>query len=355
MRRWLITGGCGFIGCNLVRHLIAEGGYRLRILDNLEVGRRERLEALGPVVEVPPRAGGIEPEPDQIELVVADILDADAVRAATRGCDVVVHLAANTGVATSVQDPRRDCLVNVVGTLNCLEAARAERTGRFVFASSAAPVGEVEPPVHEEKAPHPVSPYGASKLSGEGYCSAYFRTFGLETVALRFGNVYGADSDHKSSVVAAFIKRALAGAPLEIYGDGDQTRDFIFAGDLIRAIGRAASVPGIGGHVFHIATAKETTITELAELVAKVMARHGLSGVQVRRAPPRTGDVRRNFADASKASARLDWRAEVSLEEGVARVVEWFVRHAPERRGLTARAPEFAEARREATPSWGPS
>lgn len=335
MRRWLITGGCGFIGCNLIRHLVAEGGHRLRVLDNLEVGRRERLEAFGPVVEMAPAACATESAPDHIELIVADILDADAVRAATRGCDVVVHLAANTGVPASVQDPRRDCLVNVVGTLNCLEAARAERIKRFVFASSAAPVGEVEPPVHEEKAPHPVSPYGASKLSGEGYCSAYFRTFGLDTVALRFGNVYGADSDHKTSVVATFIKRALAGEALEIYGDGDQTRDFIFADDLIRAVRRAATVTGIGGQIFQIATAKETTITGLAELVAKVLADHGLGGLKIRRAPPRAGDVRRNFADASKAAALLDWRAEVSLEEGVARVVAWFVRDAPQARAST--------------------
>jgi UDP-glucose 4-epimerase len=159
----LITGGCGFIGCNLIRHLVAEGGHRLRVLDNLEVGRRERLEAFGPVVEMAPAACATEPAPDHIELIVADILDADAVRAATRGCDVVVHFAANTGVPASVRDPRPDCLVNVVGTLNCLEAARAERIKRFVFASSAAPVGKVEPPVHEEKAPHPVSPYGGQQ------------------------------------------------------------------------------------------------------------------------------------------------------------------------------------------------
>ena len=119
-----------------------------------------------------------------------------------------------------------------------------------------APVGEVEPPIHEDKAPRPVSPYGASKLAGEGYCSAYARSFGLETVALRFGNVYGPYSDRKSSVVAAFIKRALAGEPLEIYGDGSQSRDFIHVDDLVRAIGKAASVPDIGGEVFHIATAQ---------------------------------------------------------------------------------------------------
>ena len=325
MRRWLITGGCGFIGCNLVRQLLAEGGYQIRVLDNLEAGGAERLQQVGSVLEVVPEACGAPGSTDRIELVLGDILDADAVRASTRDCQVVVHLAANTGIAPSVQDPRRDCLVNVIGTLNCLEAARHEGVGRFVFASSGAPVGEVEPPVHEGKAPRPVSPYGASKLAGEGYCSAYARSFGLDTVALRFGNVYGPHSDRKSSVVAAFIKRALADQPLEIYGDGGQTRDFIHVDDLVRAIGKAASVPGIGGEIFHIATAQETTVAELAELLIKVLARHGFGGVQLRNAPPRTGDVRRSFADTSKAAERLGWRAEVSLEQGLAGVVQWFV------------------------------
>jgi UDP-glucose 4-epimerase len=338
MRCWLITGGCGFIGCNLVRHLVAEGGHRIRVLDNLEAGARGRLAECGAVVEVAPQACTVHGDAERIELVARDILDEDAVRASTRGRDVVVHLAANTGVAASVQDPRRDCLVNVLGTLNCLEAARQERVPRFVFASSGAPVGEVEPPCHEEQAPHPVSPYGASKLSGEGYCSAYFRTFGLETVALRFSNVYGPDSDRKSSVVAAFVKRALAGAPLEIYGDGSQTRDFIFVDDLVRAIRLAATVPGIGGNVFHVATARETTVTELAELLRRVLAQHGFDQVQIRNAAPRIGDVRRNFADTSKAAALLGWRAEVPLEQGLARVVEWFTRNVTA--GATADRPE---------------
>ena len=336
MRRWLITGGCGFIGCNLVRHLFAEGGHRIRVLDSLEVGKAAALRAVAPVVEVAPAACVAASAGEAIELVVGDILDAEAVRASARGCDVVVHLAANTGVGPSVQDPRRDCLVNVIGTLNCLEAARHEGARRLVFASSGAPVGEVDPPVHEEKAPHPVSPYGASKLSGEGYCSAYYRSFGLETVALRFGNVYGPGSDHKSSVVAAFVKRAMAGQPLEIYGDGGQTRDFIFVDDLVRAICKAATVPGIGGQVFHIATARETTITELAAVLMRVLERHGFTGTELRHAPARTGDIRRNFADASKAAALLGWRPEVPLEEGLDRVVAWFAEDANRRLGMPA-------------------
>jgi UDP-glucose 4-epimerase len=333
MRRWLITGGCGFIGCNLVRHLRSEGGHRIRVLDNLATGGAERLRGVGPVVEVAPEACGVHAATDPIELVVRDILDAEAVRASMRACEVVVHLAANAGVAPSVQDPRRDCLINVIGTLNCLEAARHEGVERFVFASSGAPVGEVDPPVHEEKAPRPVSPYGASKLAGEGYCSAYARSFGLETVALRFGNVYGPYSDRKSSVVAAFIRRALAGEPLEIFGDGSQTRDFIHVDDLVRAIDQAARVPGIGGEIFHIATAQETTVAELAQTLIRVLAQHGCGGVQLRNGPRRAGDVQRNFADTSKAAARLGWRAEVSLEQGLAGVVQWFL--GPARADLT--------------------
>src|SRR5262249_16844775 len=154
---------------------------------------------------------------------------------------------------------------NVVGTLNYLEACRRLGVRRFVFASSGAPIGDCEPPLHEEMPGHPVSPYGASKLAGEAYCSAYRHSFGIETVALRFGNCYGPLSSHKNSVVAKFIRQALAGQPWEIFGDGCQTRDFIYVQDVTDAIIRAATVEGIGGEVFQIATNSETTVLELAE------------------------------------------------------------------------------------------
>jgi UDP-glucose 4-epimerase len=323
MTRWLITGGCGFIGCNLVRHLLAEGGHAIRVLDNFEAGGPERLAALAPVHEVPAdRLDG--PGPGGIELVVGDIRQSEVVQRSAHGRDIVVHLAANTGVAPSVADPHHDCLVNVVGTLNCLETARHAAVRRFVFASSSAPLGAVEPPVHEGKAPRPASPYGASKLAGEGYCSAYWRSFGLETVALRFGNVYGPGSDRKSSVVAAFIRRALAGEPLEVFGDGSQTRDFIFVDDLVGAILKAARVPGIGGEVFQIATARETTVGEIVALVLDLLARAGLPPVAVRHLGPRTGDARRSYADVSKAERMLGWRATTPLDEGMFRVLQWF-------------------------------
>src|SRR5215204_2376293 len=184
-----------------------EGGHAVRVVDNLSVGTRKDLAAAGNVVEVSSDGLGPIVSGEQIELVVGDITDEDPALRLAEGADAIVHFAANTGVMPSVEDPRADCMNNVVGTLNYLEAARHAGVGRFVFASSGGTViGEAEPPIHEEMVPHPVAPYGASKLAGEGYCSAYFQTFGIETVALRFGNVYGPRSGHKNSVVARFIK-----------------------------------------------------------------------------------------------------------------------------------------------------
>ena len=257
--------------------------------------------------------------------MTADILDRNAIASACVDREVVVHLAANTGVVPSIDDPRADCMANIVGTLNCLEAARHGTVSRFVFASSGAPLGVVEPPMHEEKAARPCSPYGASKLAGEGYCSAYWHSYGLETVALRFGNVYGPHSSHKSSVVARFIQQALAGEPLVINGDGGQTRDFIYVGDLVQAIRQAATTPGIGGHLFQVATARETTVLELASVLVEVLRDHGVSGVNLRHGPGRIGDVRRNYSDTSKARHLLGWEARTTLREGLVHTVAWFL------------------------------
>jgi UDP-glucose 4-epimerase len=206
-----------------------------------------------------------------------------------------------------------------------LEAARTQSVKKFIFASSGAPVGEVTPPIHEELAPHPVSPYGASKLAGEGYCSAYHNTFGIETAALRFGNVYGPRSNHKSSVVAKFIRQALKGETLEIYGDGNQTRDFIFIDDLIEAIMLAYTKENIGGEVFQIATNAETTVQEMANQLVKIMDRRGLENINVMHSEPRLGDVFRNYSDTSKAANILDWKVQTNLEDGLKKTIDWFL------------------------------
>ena len=319
---WLITGGCGFIGTALIARLVSEGGHNIRVVDNLSVGSREELSQVTSFqeLEVHDLQRGIR----GVQLLVADILDAEIAVAATIGCDVIVHLAANTGVGPSVENPREDMLANVIGTFNYLEAARTNSVNRFVFASSGAPIGEVEPPIHEELAPHPVSPYGASKLAGEGYCSAYHRAYGIETVALRFGNVYGPGSKKKASVIAKFINTAIKGKVVEIYGDGNQTRDFIYINDLVSAVLSAQAQKNIGGEVFQIATSRETTIKTVADKLQKLLSRHGFK-MKVIEVSPRKGDVIRNYSNTEKARLKLGWTAKVSLDEGLNQTIKYFL------------------------------
>ena len=320
---WLITGGCGFLGTSLIKRLVSQEGHNIRVVDNLLTGTKDDLGGVCDFFQVD--AQEIQGAPAGVELVIADIMDEWMALQVVNGCDVIVHFAANTGVGPSVDDPRLDCLVNVIGTFNYLDAARLQGVSRFVFASSGAPAGDVEPPIHEELPPHPVSPYGASKSAGEGYCSAFYKTFGIDTVALRFGNVYGPASIHKNSVVAKFIRQALAGETLEIYGDGRQTRDFIYIDDLIDAVILAATQDNIGGEVFQIATNMETTLGEITGKIISELEAHGVSGVEVINGEVRLGDVMRNYSDTTKAKERLGWQAQVGLEQGLAATVNYFL------------------------------
>lgn len=210
--------------------------------------------------------------------MVGDIRDAATVRAVTADVDVVVHLAANTGVGPSVEDLREDCDANVLGTLNYLEACRGNDVARFALASSGASIGEAEPPLHEELVPHPASPYGASKLAGER---------------------------------------------IEIYGDGQQTRDFIYIDDLVEAIRAAARRPAVAGEVFQVVANTETTISELVERLLGQLEALGVARPPVVYGAPRVGDVRRNYSDTSKANKRLGWSCHHHLDAGLARTVDW--------------------------------
>ena len=301
----LVTGGAGFIGANLVRFLL-QHGHAVTVFDNLSVGRREYLADL------------------EIEFVQGDILDVEAINQVVSGHDGIVHLAAQTGVPASLQNPRRDCEVNVLGTLNVLEAARAAqerraRQIRLVFASSNAPLGRQPPPATEDKAPLPISPYGASKLAGEGYCLAYHGSWGLGTVVLRFANVYGPFSAHKSSVVACFFRDIERTGKITIDGDGLQTRDFIYVNDLCQAI-LLALESDVSGEVFQIATGIETSIAELAQMVQAIVGKE----VGIRQAPARQGDIRKNYSTIAKVQRLLGWAPQVSLTEGLSRVYEWW-------------------------------
>ena len=244
-RKVLVTGGAGFIGSNLVRVLLAEG-WQVTVFDNLSSGPPLYIEQL------------------PVELIRGDVLDVEMVERTVRGFDAIVHLAAQNGVPNSLANPRRDFEVNAIGTLNLLEAARHSEIRRFVFASSNAPLGRQEPPAEENKAPLPISPYGASKLTGEAYCLAYHGSWGLGSVILRFANVYGPYSGRKSSVVARFFNDILAGSPITIDGEGTQTRDFVYVVDLCGAIAAALNSE-VSGEVFQIATGQPTRIKDLVE------------------------------------------------------------------------------------------
>ena len=309
--RILVTGGAGFIGANLARALL-DLGFRVTVLDNLSAGTQEHLNGL------------------QVEFVSGDILDVDLVNKVVPGHYGVVHLAAQAGVPSSLADPRRDCETNVTGTLNLLEASRAARVRRFVFASSNAVLGRQAPPASEDKVPLPISPYGASKLAGEAYCLAYHASWNLDTTVLRFGNVYGPFSAHKQSAIAKMFKDILTKKQLTIEGDGEQTRDFIHVRDLCRAVVLALR-SDVSGEIFQIAAGVETSILGLTRLLGAVVG----GDVELKYDSARRGDPRRSLSAITKAYDTLGWRPEVQLPEGLENTWQWF-RERKHRRATTS-------------------
>ena len=302
MKSYLVTGGCGFIGVNLVARL-AGHGCRIRVLDDLSMGNRDDIR------------------PFDVDLHVGDIRDAAALAEVCRGTDVVVHLAAHTRVIDSVSNPELNFQINAGGTLNVLQACRLAGVKKVIFASTGGAIlGEQEPPVHEGMVPKPVSPYGAGKLAGEAYCSAYFGSFGLNTVALRFSNVYGPGSYHKGSVVAQYFKNLMKGEPLVIYGDGQQTRDFIYVDDLVDAI-LLADEADTPGEVFQIASGRETSILDLLATMQQVLPHLTFD---IRHLPARAGEILRNYANIEKARRMLSFQPKTRLDDGLKRTWDWF-------------------------------
>ena len=306
----LITGGAGFIGSNLIRSL-SRTGTEIRVLDNLVSGRAEDLDNL------------------PVELVVGDIRDRQLVDRVMTGVQIVIALAAHTGVVQSVENPAEDMSINVAGTVNLLEAAVRHRVDRFIFASTGgAIVGEAAPPVHEEMPPRPLSPYGAGKLAGEGYCSAFRGSYGLKTVPLRFSNIYGPFSYHKGSVIAKFFRQVLAGRELTIFGDGEQTRDFLSVEDLCQAVSAALTADLPFGEPIQLGTGQETTINNLVGLMRQVVGTDKFP--PVRRAKPRAGEVQRNFMDISRARKNLHFTPATDLLTGLQKTWQWFQENARE-------------------------
>lgn len=300
----LVTGGAGFVGATLVRRLAASG-YRVRVLDNLTTGDAAHL-------------AGVD-----AELVKGDIRDADALDDALHGMDAIIHLAAAGSVIASVQDPVANFEANVLGTFRVLDAARRNGVQRVVQASTGgALIGDATPPVSERSLPKPISPYGASKLAGEGYAHAFAKTYGLRTVAVRFGNVYGPWCARKRGVINVFFESLHSGAPMVIYGDGTASRDYVHVDDISNALQLALENEHVpGGTVLHAASGVETTVTELADLCRKAA---GKPGHAIEYRPKRAGEVGRNFASYDLAKELLGYQPTVSREAGIPRTWQWF-------------------------------
>ncbi|MCC7138522.1 MAG: SDR family oxidoreductase [Planctomycetes bacterium] len=300
----LVTGGAGFIGSHLVDRLVADG-HRVVVLDNLATGRLENLAAARP----------------HLEFLEGDLRDRVAVERAVAGCEVVWHQAALASVARSVENPREVTEVNVGGTLNLLVAARDAKVRRIVFASSSSVYGDTpELPKRESMPLTPRSPYAASKAAGESYLSAFQAAYGLEAVSLRYFNVYGPRQSAKSLYAAAvprFVEAALAGLPATVYGDGLQTRDFTYVGDVVDALLRAATAPRAVEGPMNVGGGRRISILDLIRAVG---AAAGCS-VPPRHEPARVGDVRDSLADVARARERLGWEPATPIDRGIARVV----------------------------------
>lgn len=314
-QRYLITGGAGFIGSNLVEALLHRGD-EVVVLDDLSTGRRTNLEEV---------IRGRQPGAPEPEVIQGDVRDAGVVRRAMRGVARVLHQAALPSVQRSVEDPLSSHEVNVTGTVNLLLAAREAGVQRFVYASSSAVYGDTpQLPKAETMTPAPLSPYAVSKLAGEHYCAVFHALYGLETIALRYFNVFGPRQDPNSqyaAVVPNFIKAAISGGRPTIYGDGLQSRDFTYVENAVEANLRACEAPsGAAGRAYNIACGASATLLELLRLLEGVTGRT-LSPVLE---APRQGDVRHSFAAIEEARARLGYAPCVGLEEGLRRTVAWF-------------------------------
>ncbi len=305
----LVTGGAGFIGSHIVDRLLQKG-LKVRVLDNLSTGEKKNLIT--------------HKNNKSFQLIKGDIRNFNLVKKTVEGVDAIVHEAALVSVTRSVEDPRLSNEINVTGTINLLKASIDSNIKRFILASSCAVYGDNKSlPNHENLAPQPLSPYAADKLAAETYTKIFHDLYDLETVSLRYFNVYGARQKYGpySGVVSIFINNLLKNEPPLIYGDGMQTRDFVNVEDVVNANIDALSMPEVSGETFNIASGEATTIHKLADIIQQIMDKKDLKPVNVK---PRPGDIMHSYADISKARTKLKYKPKVTLKKGLSELIQWF-------------------------------
>lgn len=309
MAKCLVTGGAGFIGSHLVDGLVKKG-HQVRVFDNLSTGKKENLAEVS----------------SKVELIIDDLRNRKALEKACQGIDYIFHVAALRAVLRSVDDPSETNDVNVTGTLNLLLAARQKAVKRVVFSSSSAIYGETEKfPSEETDLPQPESPYAASKIMGEYYCKIFTSLYGLETVSLRYFNVFGPRQNPESkysTVIPIFIDSLLKGISPEVHWDGKQSRDFHYIDSVIRANLSAMSAKNVAGEVFNIGSSEEHSILEIFEALKQILK---IKNIQPTFKPKREGDVRRTLADTSKAKRLLNFKIGTTFLEGLEKTVKWFL------------------------------
>jgi UDP-glucose 4-epimerase len=305
----LVTGGGGFIGSHVAGHLAGQG-HEVRILDNFASGRRSNMLAVG----------------EDIELVEGDVQSYERVHNAVMGCEVVFHQAALPSVPRSVQDPLTSNATNITGTLNVLLAARDANVRRVVFASSSSVYGaNAGRAKREDLTPLPISPYGVAKHAGEGYCRSFGEVYGLETVSLRYFNVFGPRQDPLSqyaAVIPNFITALLAGERPVVFGDGEQSRDFTYVDNVVEANVLAMDAQGVSGQVFNVACGERTSLNQLLDELRDLLD----TDIEADYVAARPGEVRHSLADCSRAREVLGYRPTVDLQEGLRRTIEHYRR-----------------------------
>ena len=307
MGLFLVTGGAGFIGSNMVRFLL-EKGEAVRVLDNFETGKHENLTEVA----------------DKIEVIEGDIRDESVVRESVKGVQVVYHLAALGSVPRSIDDPRTSNDVNVNGTFNMLEGSREAKVKRLIFASSSSVYGDSPVlPQHEALPLSPISPYGATKAIGEIYCKAFYETYGLETISLRYYNVFGPRQDPNSQYAAAiplFVSALLCDESPRIFDDGEQSRGFTYIEDVLQANWLAAQVKETHGEAINISTVNAVTVNTVVKTITELLEKD----IKPVYAPPRPGDIKHSLADVSLAKEVIGYEPKITFDEGIRMAIDWY-------------------------------